>query len=458
MAGLTGLRLSGTGVALGAALVAYGLSLGEAGDTWKAAGIGCAALTLFATRAVPEIVTAFGIFLSALALGIVPREAVFSGFVSSGFWLLVSGIILGVAITATGLAARVSRRLIGLTGPSYPRAILLIAAAGMALGVLIPSTMPRIIVMIPIAAALADRLGLEADGRGAIGLIATAAAATLLPTYTILTANLPTIVHVGAMDQLYGIDDTYSGYFMLQFPVNLLRFALIVLLMAGFCRDPVKDTSDGADEVLNPKPEQRRLMLVLGLAIAMWMTDFIHGIPPAWIALSAATIVIWPRFGMLKPTAMREQVDLTPAIFFASIVTVVAVARGAGLDQLLADVLIRSMPFDPEGGLSSVYAVYGFSLALSHLTTAPAAPAVLVPFAAPLAEATGLSLEAVSMTQIIGISTPAIPYQAPPLIVAMSISKVPNAVFLRLCLWLALAVTLVGLPLTYFWWKVIGFV
>ena len=161
---------------------------------------------------------------------------------------------------------------------------------------------------------------------------------------------------------------------------------------------------------------------------------------------------------MLKPTAMRDQIDLTPAIFFASIITVVAVARGAGLDRLLADTIIASIPLSPDGGLSAIYSVYGFSLVLSHLTTAPAAPAVLVPFAASLSEASGLSLPVVTMTQLIGIATPAIPYQAPPLIVAMSISKVPNAVFLRLCLYLAVAVTLLGIPLTYLWWQVIGLV
>ena len=188
------------------------------------------------------------------------------------------------------------------------------------------------------------------------------------------------------------------------------------------------------------------------------MTDFIHGISPAWVALGAAAIVIWPRFGMLSPMAMREQIDITPAIFFSSIVTVVAVARHAGLDQVLAESIFTTLPLDSGGGLSSVYGVFGVSLVLSHFTTAPAAPAVLVPFAEPLAQTTGLSLDAVSMTQILGISTPAIPYQAPPLIVAMSISKVPNAVFLRLCLWLALAVSLVGVPLTFLWWQLIGFV
>ncbi len=457
MAALTGNSVAAVGIAAGAGLALYGVSLGGAGDIWKAAGIGCAALTLFATRAVPEIVTAFGIFLSALALGVIPRELVFSGFMSSGFWLLVSGIVLGVAMTATGLAARISERLIDFTGPSYPRAIFIIAAAGMALGILIPSTMPRIVVMIPIAAALAERLGLASDGRGAIGLVATAATATLLPTYAILTANLPTIVHVGTMDQLYGVQSIYSEYLLQQLPVNVLRFALLVLLMVGFTGETIAPKPAADTEAEPVKPEQGRLILVLGAAILLWMTDFAHGIPPAWVALTAAAIVIWPRFDMLKPTAMKEQIDLTPAIFFASIVTVVATARGAGLDQILADFVIEKLPLG-GGGLSSIYGVYGFSLILSHLTTAPAAPAVLVPFAEPLAQATGLSLEAVSMTQILGISTPAIPYQAPPLIVAMSISKVPNAVFLRLCLWLAFAVTVIGVPITVFWWQAIGFV
>ncbi len=457
MPALSAQHVASLGVAIGGAFTLYGLSLGNAGSVWMAAGLGGAAITLFATRAIPEIVTAFGIFLTALALGIVPREVVFSGFMSSGFWLLVSGITLGAAITSTGLASRVSAHLLAATGPSYPRAIFVMAATGMALGVLIPSTMPRIIVMIPVATALAGHLNLDPDGRGAIGLVATAATATLLPTYTILTANLPTIVHVGAMDQLYGVPSTYSGYLLLQSPVNALRFALLVALMVGFYRAPIQSIQSKGIKTPEVRPEQNRLLVVLGAAILLWMTDFLHGIPPAWVALTAAAIVLWPRFGMLSPTAMREQIDLTPAIFFASIITVVAIARAVELDQLLADLIIGALPLDDGGGLVSIYGIYGFSLLLSHLTTAPAAPAVLVPFAATLSEATGLSLKVVSMTQIVGIATPLIPYQAPPLIVAMSISKVPNAVFMRLCLWLALAVTLVGVPLSYFWWRLIGF-
>ncbi|MEM6634635.1 MAG: SLC13 family permease [Pseudomonadota bacterium] len=446
------------GVAMGGGLLAYGMAVPEEAELWKAAGLGLAALTLFATRVVPELVTAFAVFLVALALATVPREIVFSGFMSGGFWLLVSGIILGTAISSTGLAARISGRMMAVAGPSYPRAVLVIAAAGMFLGLLIPSTMPRIVVMVPVALSFASRLGLRQDGPGTVGLVATAVTATLLPTYTILTANLPTIVHVGAIDQLYGVRSTYSGYLWHQLPVNILRFALLVVLMRRFTTEPVTAATDTSAPETPEKPEQRRLLAILAVAILLWMTDFIHGIEPAWIAMAAAAVVIWPRFGMLGPKAMREQIDLSPAIFFAAIVTAVAVARDSGLDQLLADAIIGAIPISANGGLASTYGVFFFSVVISHLTTAPAAPAVLAPFAQPLAHATGLSLEAVSMTQIIGISTPLIPYQAPPLIVAMSLSGLSNGVFMRICLWLAVAVTLLGIPLSYAWWWMTGFV
>lgn len=452
------LAVAGFGVATGAGLIAYGLVLGASGALWTAAGLGLAGITLFATRAVPEVVAAFAIFLVALGLGTAPRDIIFSGFMSGGFWLIVSGIILGTAITATGLAARISGRLFALAGPSYGRATLVIATTGLLLGILVPSTMPRVIVMVPVAAAFAERLGLDPKGRGGIGLIATAVTATLLPTYTILTANLPTIVQIGAMQQSYGIASTYSEYMIQQWPVNALRFLLIAVLMMRFTTETPVCAGDDEAAVAPHRPEQRRLLIVLGVAILGWMTDFLHGIEPVWIAMAAAAIVIWPRFGMLDGNAMRERIDFSPPIFFAALVTVVAVAREAGLDQVLADAFIARLPLSPAGDLSSVYAVYGFSVIISHLTTAPAAPAVLVPFAAALSEATGLSLKAVSMVQMIGIATPVLAYQAPPLIVAMSISKVPNAVFVRLCVWLALAVSLVGLPLTYLWWQVIGFV
>ncbi len=92
---------------------------------------------------------------------------------------------------------------------------------------------------------------------------------------------------------------------------------------------------------------------------------------------------------------------------------------------------------------------------LSGATTLPGIPAVLTPLADLLSEATGLTREAVIMTQVIGFSTVLLPYQAPPLVVAMRLDL--RAADLARCT-LALAVlTYVALvPLDYLWWRVLG--
>jgi hypothetical protein len=60
------------------------------------------------------------------------------------------------------------------------------------------------------------------------------------------------------------------------------------------------------------------------------------------------------------------------------------------------------------------------------------------------------------MAQIIGISTPLLPYQAPPLIIGLALSGIPSGMLTRVCLGIGLGVFVIGLPITYLWWQLIG--
>ncbi|WP_299484224.1 SLC13 family permease [uncultured Roseibium sp.] len=421
-----------------------------------ATGVGVFSIALFATRVFPDIVAAFLVFLISLSVSIAPPGVVFSGLASGGFWLLVGGIILGVAVTATGLGTQISNRMLALSGASYSKAVLVVASAGFLLGILIPSTIPRVLILIPVAVALADSLGLKPGSRGSMGLCATAAAGTLLPTYAIYTANLPTIVQFGALESLYSLKATYSGYLLAQFPVNLVRFAVLLLVLCLLNTEPVDRRRAGTQSAEGLTGRQTRLLVLLLCAIALWATDFVHGIQPAWIALAVATIALWPKSGLLPAATMKEKVDLTPALLFSAIFCVSALARHVGLDVTLANSLIERMSLVPGEIFWNVYAIFGFSVLISHLTTAPAAPLVLAPLAEPLASASGLPLETVAMTQMIGIASPLLPYQAPPLIIAMSLAEISTGLLTRICLFLFAAVVLFGLPLTILWWQFTG--
>ena len=72
------------------------------------------------------------------------------------------------------------------------------------------------------------------------------------------------------------------------------------------------------------------------------------------------------------------------------------------------------------------------------------------------ADATGFPLLSVIMIQVLGYSTPLLPYQASPIVVAMGLGKVPARAGMQLCLALAAVSYLILLPLDYAWYQLLG--
>lgn len=96
------------------------------------------------------------------------------------------------------------------------------------------------------------------------------------------------------------------------------------------------------------------------------------------------------------------------------------------------------------------------AMTTSVATTAPGVPAVLAPLAEQLAHASGLSLNTVLMTQVLGFSTPIFIYQVPPLVIGMQLAGEKMIHGVKMVLLLAITSVLVLLPLDYLWWKLLG--
>ena len=423
------------------------------------AAIDVLALMCFATGVLPHMTTAFLSIIAFMILNLAPAEVVFSAFTTGGIWLTISGLIIGAAITDTGLGKQVAAYIFCLTGTSYARSIVLISVAGFLLGFLVPSTIPRVIIMMPVTASLAAAMGFERGSRGQIGLAAAAATSTLLPTYTVLTANLPTIVQAGALEALYGIAPSYANYLVAQLPSNIVRFAVILMVLLPFARNQRPEEPSPAAIAMGPvTAAQIRLLIVIGLAIALWATDSMHRVSPAWIAMGAAAIILWPPSGLLASDAMKSKIDMTPVFFLAGVFSVSAVSHHVGLDTRIAEALVPQLHLSEGSAFWDLYAITGLSTLLSHLVTAPAAPVVLAPLAGAMADASGLTIFSVGMAQINGVATPILPYQAPPLIVAMALTHIPIRILTRLCVTLAIATFVLGVPFTYLWWSLIGLI
>ncbi|MEZ7812247.1 MAG: SLC13 family permease [Paracoccaceae bacterium] len=414
-------------------------------------------IVLFATRALPEVVTSFAIFLSFLALGVAPPDLIFAGFLTNGFWLLIGGLVIGAAIGSSGLGDQVAVRIFVRTGSSYVRAVWFLSLAGIGFSLLVPSAIPRVIVMMPITLALARTMGFAPGSRGHVGLMITAVSMTMVPTYAFLTANLPTIVELGAVEVLYGVHIRFGEFFVQQAPLNVVRFTVLLLLLLWMGRDL---TAQKFSEMqIQPlKPAQWRLLIVLGLAITLWATDIWHGIAPAWVSLCAGMILLWPGFGVMPPQAMKNEIDLSMAFFIAAVFCISGVVTHSGLGDKIAQFVVPALHLGQGNSLHDLVTLVVGSSVLSHLTTAPAAGVVLAPLASSMAEATGWSIKTIAMVHNAGFSTTIFPYQSPPLLIGVALAQIPIGALTRICFLTTVIATAVGLPLTWLWWSWLGLI
>lgn len=459
-------RLAGFGVlraglaALAAALGLYLLLLPLSAFTPlenRTAALVVVAIGFWATGVLPEHLTALWFFLLAMILAVAPPALVFSGFASAAFWLVFAGLVLGVAVEETGLGARIANRVAERLTGSHLALIAGMVAIGVAFGFLMPSSMGRVVLLVPIALAIADHAGFTVGSKGRTAVVLAAAFGAYMPTFAILPANVPNMVLVGTAENLYGISPLYGEYLLLHFPVlGLLKAVAIVLLIAWLYPDrPMPDRH--TVPVREPlSAAERKLAWVLLTALALWLTDFLHHVSPAWVALAAALILLLPRFGIVGARQFKEGVHYNSLLFVAGVMGLGAVVAHSGLGAHLAQALGAWLPLRKGSAFVDFASLTATSLVTAVFTTPAGAPAVLTPLAGKMAQVSGLSLKTVLMTQVPGISMPLFPYQSAPLVVGMQIAGEGLVPAARLCLALAVVTILLLLPLDYLWWRWLG--
>ena len=419
-------------------------------------------IVAWATGLMKEPTTSLLFFLFAVLSQVAPASTIFSGLESSAWWLVFGGAIIGVAVRSSGLAERCGRMLVTHASASYAGCIAAVVAACLALAFVMPSTTGRVLLTTPIALSLCDRVGFGPGRPGRTGIVLAAATATYVLPTTILSANIPNSVLLGAAETLYGVHLHYGAYFLLHFPVlgalkALVLIGLIVRLFPD--RIAIAASAEGPGDAA-PSPRwstgERRLLTVLVLSVVLYATDFLHGVSPAWVSLGAGLACLLPGVGIVAADDVNKQVQIGPLVYFAAFLGLGAIIASSGLGSWATHALLRELPITPGPSIANLAMVLAVGALIGLATTLPGLPAVLTPIAGDLAKAAGLPLYTVLMLQIPVFSTVFFPYQSPPMMIAMQLAGISIRDATRLCLALA-AVTVIGLlPLDLAWWRVVG--
>lgn len=430
------------------------LSTGSSDRFALSAAIALLCMGYWATGAAPEIFTTLLFFALATTTAIAPPAIIFSGFASSAIWLVLSGMIVGLAINSTGLGKRIARSIAGHLSTSYPRLIGGIIAGSYGLSFVMPSNMGRIALLVPIVLALADHVGLAPGRRGRIGVVLAVGFSTFMMSASILPSNVPNLVMAGAAENLFGIRLSYLPYLMLHGPVvGVAKGIVLTVLILVLFKDKLNHAeTESALEAPPMSGSEWRLASLLVVTLVLWMSDSVHHIPAAWIGLAAAVICFAPGIGSI-PVSQFGSINFRTVFYVAGLLGLVAAVESTGLGSQIGRLLVKSVALDGRSDFFNFMSLFGLSSSLSLIATANGEPALFTPLARELATTTGFDITTVIMTQVIGFSTVFFPYQAPPIIVAAELGGVTIKEMSKLSLASALATVIILVPLDFLWWR-----
>ena len=452
------LTVVNAGIAIAAlALFFWPVPEGMPPDVFRAAGLLVFCAGFWATQAMPEHVTGLLFLLLVVLTAVAPPATVFSGFMSGTLWLVLGGLIVAEAVRHTGLGERLAGALLGRHESSYPGSIIALVVVGTLLAFVMPATIGRVLLLVPMAAAIANRQGHGPGSAGYNGLCLAAIFGTYQGGATILPANAPNLVLAGAAETVHQVHLNYGEYFLVQFPVmGVMKLVLVVwLALKLFPAVPVA-TAAARERKPMTAPEWR-LALVLVVSLLLWATDFLHGIRAGWIGLGAGLACMLPRVGVVPPSAFNERIRFGPYFYIGAVLGLGAVLNESGLSVALGEAALAHLSLQP-GADAWNFTVLTFGASLvGLLTTNPTMPGVLTPLAGPIMEATGWPLMAVLMLCAVGFSQVLLPYQIPPMVVGLQAAAIGLRASARYTLALSAASFVLLTPLNYLWWRVIGY-
>jgi di/tricarboxylate transporter len=395
-----------------------------------------------------------------MVFSIATPEIIFSGFASAAVWLVFSGLVIGVAISSTGLGKRVADWTATRLHGSYIRIISGLVTAGVLFSFLMPSAMGRVVLLTPITLSLATHFGFKKGSNGRTGILLAVILGTFIPAFGILTANVPNMILIGMAETQYQLPLLYGPYLLLHFPIlTFIKALLIVGLILWFYPDEPSEIPEQEKRQHLPMSRDERLLAgVLIIMLVMWMTDFIHHISPAWVALAGALFLLFPGINIVNKKLFNQKVNWASIIFITGILGLGSMINHSGLGHTLAEKILDLLPLGEQQHYLN-FASISFASALTGVaTTLPGVPAVFTPLSDTLSQATGLPLKTILMMQVIGFSTTLFPYQAPPIVIGLQLSGEKFTGAAKVCLTLAVITAIFLLPLNYFWWRLLGWI
>ena len=313
-------------IAAAAATIMWWLPLGLAPESQHALAVATFMILAWITHAHDHAVVGFIGCYAFWALGVARFQVAFAGFAETTPWFLFGALLFGSMATKSGLARRLAYAVMRAVGHSYSRLLLGLILSDFLLTFVVPSGIARVVIMASVALGLIEAFGVERRSNIARGMF-------IILTYTatifdkMIIAGAASITARGLIEKVGEVEVLWSRWMLAYLPCDIITiFAAWWLTL--YLYPPEKPALPGGaafldDEVRRMGPlsaMEKRSAILMTIAIGLWMTDFMHHIPPPMIGLGIGLAAVLPGIGVLDTSDVRR-VNYLPIFFVAAAVS-----------------------------------------------------------------------------------------------------------------------------------------
>lgn len=406
-------------------------------------------IIFWATSIIPNYQTSLIFLFTCLIFSLSSKDIIFSGFSSSAFWLVFAGMLIASAIKNVNLSERFSTLFSSIKNPNYLNILIFINIFSLLFSFVMPSSLGRTVLLIPIAMIVAKNFGFKEKDKGYTGIMLAFIFSTVIPAFTILPANVPNMILSGLTYEIYGFELLYSHYLVANFFVlGFIKNLILVALLYFMYNDTPKYTFYKSEKNILSKDEKTVIYTTFTM-ILFWATDFIHGISASVIAIVGVLFLANPTINIIKTKDVNS-------INFASLLLVAAiisfgniVATNDYIKEILTSIINLYKP--TEYKVLNQILISSFMSFTGIFITQPSIPAIFTPMAEHISSISSFSLNEVIMMEVSAFSTLFLPYQSPPIIIGLALANIKQTQAIKFLLILAVITIIFLFPLQYYW-------
>jgi sodium-dependent dicarboxylate transporter 2/3/5 len=299
---------------------------------------------------------------------------IFSGFVNDASWFYLGAMLLGAMTSKSGLPQRIANFVVSRVGVTYSRLLLGLIIVDFLLTFFVPSGAACVVIMASLALGLMKLFGVEKGSNIGRGMF-------LVITYTtsifnkMIVAGTASIVARAMIQHDGGVDVSWALWFAAFFPcVVLTILASWWLTLVLF--PPEAESLAGRQEELRSHfratapltPLAVKSAVLSGLAILLWMTDWLHHVPATIVAIGIGLFALMPFVDVLNEDDFKR-INLLPFFFVGAALGMSEVLKVSGGLDMLTDTFVAGIAPFLTTKIASVVTLY-WSGFIYHFATA----------------------------------------------------------------------------------------